>query len=55
VLEPEVFGNLVSKIESGAIQPLVAQTFPLEKIAEAQDVFLKKSHIGKIVLTIPQH
>lgn len=52
VLEPEVFGNLIRRIEAGAIRPLVAATFPLAKIHEAQSAFLKKDHIGKIVLTV---
>lgn len=54
VLGHEVFSNLVSRIETGAIKPLVAQTFPLEQIADAQEAFLMKRHIGKIVLTIPR-
>ncbi|RPA23604.1 alcohol dehydrogenase [Shewanella frigidimarina] len=53
VLESEVFQNLIHCIEQGKITPIVAQTFPLEAIAQAQDVFLKKKHVGKIVLTIP--
>jgi len=52
VLEPAVFPNLVALIERGAIKPLVAETFPLERIAEAQEAFQKKGHIGKIVLTV---
>ncbi|MGO1118169.1 alcohol dehydrogenase family protein [Rhodovibrionaceae bacterium A322] len=52
VLEPEVFGNLVDRIEKGQIQPLVAETYPLEDIAKAQAAFLEKRHIGKIVLTL---
>ncbi|MGR5268373.1 alcohol dehydrogenase family protein [Vibrio astriarenae] len=51
-LEPEVFGNLVKRIESGQIQPLVAKTYSLENIAQAQKSFEKKSHVGKIVLTV---
>ncbi|WP_372622221.1 alcohol dehydrogenase family protein [Alteromonas stellipolaris] len=54
VLEPNVFQNLVHCIEQGKITPIVAQTFALEAIAQAQDVFLKKKHVGKIVLTIPK-
>jgi NADPH:quinone reductase-like Zn-dependent oxidoreductase len=50
VLEPGVFGNLVTRIETGQIQPLVAQTFPMQDIHAAQALFTKKSHIGKIVL-----
>ena len=52
VLEPEVFPNLIDHIESGRISPLVAETFPLEQIADAQAAFLTKKHIGKIVLTV---
>jgi len=53
VLNLEVFLNLVKLIESGAIKPLVAQTWPLEEIVDAQKAFDKKRHIGKIVLEIP--
>lgn len=52
VLEPEVFGNLVSRIESGQIKPLVAETYALDQIAEAQTSFEKKNHVGKIVLDV---
>ncbi|UIJ91822.1 zinc-binding dehydrogenase [Sinorhizobium meliloti] len=51
--EDEVFENLISYIERGEIRPLVAKTFPLEEIAEAQKAFLSKSVVGKIVLEIP--
>ncbi|CCQ72202.1 alcohol dehydrogenase family protein [Magnetospira sp. QH-2] len=53
VLEPEVFPNLVRLIETEKIHPLVAEIFPLEKIAEAQTRFVAKRHVGKIVLTVP--
>ena len=52
VLEPEVFENLISHIESGRIAPLVAQTFGLKQINEAQAAFQKKAHTGKIVLEV---
>jgi NADPH:quinone reductase-like Zn-dependent oxidoreductase len=52
VLEPKVFGNLVNSIEQKAVRPLVAKTYNLEDIVEAQNDFLSKEHIGKIVLTI---
>jgi NADPH:quinone reductase-like Zn-dependent oxidoreductase len=52
VLEPEVFNNLIKGIEQGAIKPVVAQTFTLEEICDAQTLFLKKQHVGKIVLRI---
>ena len=52
VLEPEVFANLIEHIEGGRISPLVAETYPLERIADAQTEFMSKKHIGKIVLTL---
>jgi len=52
VLESDVFANLVALIERGAIKPLVAETYPLQRIADAQEAFQKKGHIGKIVLTV---
>lgn len=52
VLEPQVFTNLINHIERRNIGPVVAETYPLERIAEAQAAFLSKKHTGKIVLTI---
>ena len=52
VLEPEVFQNLIRSIEQGTIQPVVARSFALEEIRDAQTLFLKKRHVGKIVLKI---
>jgi NADPH:quinone reductase-like Zn-dependent oxidoreductase len=48
-----VFPNLVSYIEQGQLRPLVARTFPLERIADAQREFLEKKHLGKFVLVPP--
>jgi NADPH:quinone reductase-like Zn-dependent oxidoreductase len=47
-----VFANLVGYIERGEIHPLISATYPLEEIAAAQSLFMRKSHVGKIVLTI---
>ncbi|MFM5893406.1 MAG: alcohol dehydrogenase family protein [Novosphingobium sp.] len=52
VLETEVFPNLVGYIERGEIKPLLAETYPLFEIARAQESFLTKQHVGKIVLTL---
>lgn len=45
-----VFPNLVGYIERGEIRPLVAKTFPLTEIVQAQQEFLTKTHVGKFVL-----
>ena len=50
ILEPEVFPNLIGYIERGEIKPLVAATYPLAGIVVAQEAFLTKRHVGKIVL-----
>jgi len=52
VLEPEVFNSLIQRIEKGEIKPIIAQSFSLEEICDAQTVFMKKQHVGKIVLSI---
>ena len=52
VLQPEVFGNLIGRIERGEIRPLVAETYPLSEIGAAQAAFAEKGHIGKIVLEL---
>jgi alcohol dehydrogenase len=49
-----VFPNLVSYIERGEIRPLVARTYPLSDIVEAQRAFLEKKHLGNFVLIPPQ-
>ncbi|MDY0871292.1 alcohol dehydrogenase catalytic domain-containing protein [Dongia rigui] len=48
-----VFPNLIGYIERNEIRPLVAGTFPLQEIAEAQRAFLEKRHVGNFVLIPP--
>jgi NADPH:quinone reductase-like Zn-dependent oxidoreductase len=43
----------VGYIERGEIRPLLAKTFPLEQIAEAQREFMRKDHVGNFVLIPP--
>ena len=52
VLEPDVFGNLIRRIERADISPLVAETYPLREIGAAQQAFAEKGYIGKIVLNL---
>jgi NADPH:quinone reductase-like Zn-dependent oxidoreductase len=51
--EDEVFENLIGYIERGEVRPVVSRTYPLNEIAHAQEDFLKKEHIGKLVLIPP--
>ncbi len=48
-----VFENLVRYIEAGEIVPMVAKTYPLADIAEAQQDFVNKTYAGKLVLIPP--
>ncbi len=50
VVEPGIFGNLVGYIERGEIRPVLAATYPLEEFHAAQDAFIKKRHVGNIVV-----
>jgi NADPH:quinone reductase-like Zn-dependent oxidoreductase len=48
-----VFANLVSYVERGELEPALAGTYPLDRIADAQRVFQEKRHVGKLVLIPP--
>ena len=50
VITPEVMPNLIRYIEGGEIRPLLAVTFPLDLLREAQAAFISKRHAGKIVV-----
>lgn len=48
----DTFARLVQLIEAGRIRPVLEQAFPLEELATAQEQMVKRSHIGKFVVTI---
>jgi NADPH:quinone reductase-like Zn-dependent oxidoreductase len=50
VLDDGVFARLVSLVEQEAIKPILARSFPLEAISEAQAFFLEKRFTGKLVI-----
>jgi NADPH:quinone reductase-like Zn-dependent oxidoreductase len=52
VFPPGLFADLVGYIARGEIRALVAATYPLHEIARAQQAFLGKAHVGKIVLRV---
>ncbi len=52
VLPTEVFANLVRYIERGEIKPIVAATFRLADLREAQQAFIEKRHVGAIVIEV---
>lgn len=51
--EDAVFENLIGYIERDEVRPVVSRTYPLRDIARAQEEFLTKKHLGKLVLVPP--
>ena len=52
VYEPRVFSDLVGYIEGGLVRSIVGGSYPLSEIHAAQEAFLAKSHVGKLVITL---
>ncbi len=48
----ESFVRLVEWINAGKIAPIIHKAYPLEEIVAAQQEFLARNHIGKIVLEL---
>ena len=51
IVPPGTMQRLVSLIEQDLLQPLLAQSFPLQELGKAQETFLQKKHVGNIVVT----
>jgi len=51
--DEDVFRDLIGYLERGELIPLVAATYPLADIAQAQRDFEAKRHVGKLVLLVP--
>lgn len=50
IIGPQVMPNLIRYIEEGAIKPVLAATYPLDQLREAQTAFIEKAHTGNIVV-----
>lgn len=50
VVPTHIFRDIVRYIEAGEIRPIVAATYPLSEFHEAQAEFVRKTHIGNIVV-----
>ncbi len=50
VIPPQVMPNLVKYIETEAIKPALAATYPLAQLRDAQAAFIEKKHTGNIVV-----
>jgi NADPH:quinone reductase-like Zn-dependent oxidoreductase len=51
ICPPGTMHRVVGMIETGALKPLLAATYPLRDMARAQEAFIAKKHIGNIVVT----
>lgn len=52
VVPPGTFADLVGYIERGEIRPLLAASYPLRNLHDAQRAFIAKKHVGNIVVTL---
>jgi NADPH:quinone reductase-like Zn-dependent oxidoreductase len=50
VIPPNIFPDLVGYIERGEIKPMLAATYPLADMKQAQQAFIDKKHTGNIVV-----
>ncbi|NNJ75241.1 MAG: zinc-binding dehydrogenase [Anderseniella sp.] len=52
IVPPGLFADLVGYIERGEVKSALAATYPLERLHDAQRVFIDKKHTGNIVVTM---
>jgi len=52
ITPPGLFADLVGYIERGEVKPVLAGTYRLENLHDAQRAFVDKQHIGNIVVTM---
>lgn len=50
VINPEVMPRLLGYIEAGKVKPVLAATYALPELQDAQRAFIAKSHTGNIVV-----
>lgn len=51
--DDDVFDDLVGYVERDEVRPVVSRSYPLSEIARAQEDFLSKRYLGKLVV-VPQ-
>ncbi len=51
--ESRVFQALIGHIARGEVRPRVAAVFPLQDLVAAQEMFLARRHVGKLVVVPP--
>ena len=51
--ESRVFQALIGHLARGEVRPRVAAVFPLQDLVAAQEMFLARRHVGKLVVVPP--
>ena len=52
VIPPHIFSDLINYIEQSEVEPVLAATYPLHELQDAQQAFIDKQYIGNIVVTM---
>lgn len=52
VIPPTIFTSLIGYIEQNEVKPMLAASYPLAQLHEAQQAFIDKKHVGNIVVTV---
>ncbi len=52
VVPPHIFTDLVSYIEQKEVEPVLAASYPLKDLRDAQTAFIEKQHAGNVVVTM---
>lgn len=52
ITAPDLFADLVKKIEQGIISPTLSKTWPLHELPAAQRAFLSKEYPGKLAVVV---
>lgn len=52
IVPPGTFDDLIGYINRSEVKPLLAASFPLTNLHEAQTAFIAKEHVGNIVITM---
>ncbi len=50
IVPPSTMARLVRLIEQDLLRPMLAQTFALQDLGQAQETFMQKQHVGNIVV-----
>ena len=50
VIDQDVMPRLIGYIEAGSVRPVLAASYPLAELREAQAAFIAKAHTGNIVV-----